>query len=655
MQEKKKLEKEEILKIIKADIDTASEYYETYIKPAVEENFQLYKGDQEYYETLMPQISKRSKFVSTDIADAVEAMLAQLMKIFFGNDEVVSIEGRTAEDLEAAEVLKQLCNYQVERLNDGFMTFYRWFKDALVKDYGVLKVTWERQYEYDKFEEVISIDELEALRVNPDVEITEVKHLGAQPDANGLLLEIYRVKYKAKRVVKNQPRFEVVPYYEFLFDPNAKDQSQLRYAIHRKLVTADYLRKKQDEGVYKNVEKAIAQGGAVDIAFMENIENYRKFADDTSEDDARKYLTLYEYWGKIDVDGDGRLEDVVCTVVGDVILSLQENTLGNIPFAILSPIIENDSPIGKGFASMLAQLQNLKTMLIKELAYNIALANDGRMFVNQDFVNINDLLSGAKYIRTKGNIPLNQIVMLVPFGNIHGATFNALEYIDTIKESRAGITRYNQGLDARSLNKTATGINLIMQAANQRMELIARIFAETGIKRFYRLLLSYNLRFIDQEQVIRLINKPLQITEDFEGKFDYRVNAGVGVAQKQETVQILMQLLNLQLNALAPIGLAKPENIYNTMAKLLELVGIKNVNDFVADIKKIQQQGGGVNAQPAISAGAPGDTTGPGGTANQGAIEQRTPTVPGGPTGGMQEADLQQLAAMLQGGGVGGA
>jgi len=401
----------------------------------------------------MPELSKRSKFVSTDIADAVETVLAQLMRIFFGTEDVITIEGREAEDEELAGIMQKLCNFQINRLNDGFMSFYRWFKDALAKDYGVLKIVWDRQYEYDKYEEVISVDELNALQKMEDVEIESVEDLGEAPDASGLLKQIFKVKYKTKRVIKNQPRFEVVPYYEFLFDPNAKSQNDMRYAIHRKLVTADYLRKKQDEGVYKNVEKAIEQGGEVDNAFMENIENYRKFQDDSGEDEARKYITIYEYWGKIDVDEDGRLEDIVCTIANDVILSVQENTFGQIPFALLSPIIENDSPLGKGFASMLAQLQNLKTMLIKELAYNIALANDGKMFINQDFVNLNDLLSGAKYIRTKGNIPLNQIVMPVPFGQIHGATFNALEYVDTIKENRSGVTRYNQGLDARSLNK----------------------------------------------------------------------------------------------------------------------------------------------------------------------------------------------------------
>jgi hypothetical protein len=49
-----------------------------------------------------------------------------------------------------------------------------------------------------------------------------------------------------------------------------------------------------------------------------------------------------------------------------------------------------------------------------------------------------------------------------------------MEYMAGVLENRTGMTRYNQGLDADSLNKTASGINMVMSAAQQRQELIAR-------------------------------------------------------------------------------------------------------------------------------------------------------------------------------------
>ena len=65
-----------------------------------------------------------------------------------------------------------------------------------------------------------------------------------------------------------------------------------------------------------------------------------------------------------------------------------------------------------------------------------------------------------------------------------------MEYLEGQKENRTGITRYNQGLDANSLNKTATGISAILGQSAQRLELVARMFAETGISELFRLWLA---------------------------------------------------------------------------------------------------------------------------------------------------------------------
>ncbi len=610
---KVKIGKDVLVKLIRSDIDVAENYYQENIKERVEENIKLYKCDEDYYKEIMPNASKKSRFISSDIADTVEAVLAQLMKIFFGSDDVISISGRNAEDVENAKVLQDLINYQITRENNGFIEFYRWFKDALYKDFGVMKVTWERQFKTQTMTEILAYEQFEALNRDPNIEIKSFEPVVENPEADGLSM-LYKVKYVTKQLKINRPVFECVPYYEFLFCPDARVQDKMLYAIHKKKVTADYLRRRGELGIYKNVEEAIEKGDMNEGELDNNIEVYNKtggfFVDNTyADNDARKTVVIYEYWGKIDINNDGKLEDVICTISGDVILNIQENTLGEIPFAILSPVIETDGLVGKGFSSMIKQIQNFKTLLIKEFAYNIALSNDARLIINTEAVNLNDYISGMKTIRAKGNIPLQEVVMPLPFEPIHNATFSAIEYFDTIKENRTGITRYNQGLDARSLNKTATGVNLIMQASNQKLELIARVFAETGIRRLFKLLVGYNLRFIEGSQVERICGKALNVTDDdFDGKFDYIVNAGVGISSKQETIQNLNMLLNIQSNLLTKIGLANPANIYNTVYKLVELMGFKNVNDYLAQPQQQPQQP--LIQQPQPPMGAPQEQAG---------------------------------------------
>ena len=635
---KKTIPDSELLQIIKADIDAAKTFFEENIRPRVEENIKLYLADPEYYEQLMPELSKRSKFTSSDIADAIEAVMASLMRIFVGSDDVVSIVGRTAEDDAPAEIMQDLVNYQITRLNDGYAALYRWFKDALAQDYSVMKVRWDRQFTTDDYEDTVGVDTLTQMQESEDVEIKEIEPITVYNEM-GIPSEVYKIKYTLKTVKKNQPVFEVLPYTEFLYDPDAKSQDTMSFAIHRKNVTADYLRKKADEGIYKNVEEAI-ESASLD----EDIDDIIKRDTDVdyeSTDKAKKKITIYEYYGQVDINGDGRLEDIICTIAGDTILLLQENTFEMIPFAVISPFLENNSVVGKGFASVLGQLQNMKTMLVKELVYNIAQSNDTRMFVNTDFVNIQDLLANKKYVRTTGQAPLSQITAPLPFENIHPATMSMLEYVDTIKENRSGVTRYNQGLDARSLNKTASGINMIMNAANQRIELIARIFAETGFKRFLRLLVEMNLKFIDRQQVVRLLNKDLNINpDDLQGKFDLIVNTGTSGSNKQEQLANLDKMLQITMQVLIPQGLATPKNVYEIVKKLYETMGIKNVDDYITEPQP-QMQMGGMNGAGNI--GQPNQAAG------QGQSIGGTAQPPQGSAGGGQAGDLQAMAAMLAG------
>ena len=136
-------------------------------------------------------------------------------------------------------------------------------------------------------------------------------------------------------------------------------------------------------------------------------------------------------------------------------------------------------------------------------------------------------------------------------------------------------------------HNTATGINIITQQANQRLELIARIFAETGMSDLYRFLIKLNQLFINEATVIRLTNGPMQIDPtDMDGNFDLVVNAGMGAGAKQTNLQNL-QLIQQIVTQLSQVGMAGPEQFYNLAKRMIEEVGFKNTDDFVLSPDKI--------------------------------------------------------------------
>jgi len=165
-----------------------------------------------------------------------------------------------------------------------------------------------------------------------------------------------------------------------------------------------------------------------------------------------------------------------------------------------------------------------------------------------------------------------------------------LEYLDGVKENRTGITRYNQGMDSSSLNKTATGINIITQQANQRLEIIARTFAETGIKQLFKFLIKLDQLFINQNVIIRLTGQEMEIKpDDLEGDFDLVVNAGLGAGAKEQNLQNLQVLRGL-MTELLQVNMVDVNGIYNASKKIIEELGMKNVNDFLRDPQVVMKE-----------------------------------------------------------------
>ncbi|RKX60864.1 MAG: poly(3-hydroxybutyrate) depolymerase [Thermodesulfobacteriota bacterium] len=581
------LEKNALLEKIRVDIESAESYFEAYIKPKLVERYQIYNADPDYYARKFPKLGKRSSVVSTDVADTIEWALPSLMRIFFGGEDVITIKGRQAEDEKKAELMQELINFQIQVQNSGFMVFYRWFKDALIGGLGVIKCWWEKEVEDQTMKGLFSIEEAEAMKQAENIEVVKI-----EPTENGVYAV---VTYKLKKIKKNQPVFTNIPPNEFIYHPDASTVKDATFVAHRKLVTADYLRKKAQEGIYDKtaVEEAISKGQEQENINLDEFgialkPNQSQFTP-PQVDEARKILKLYECYTKYDINNDGLLEPVIITVVNDTILRVEENLYGRPPFFVLAPILEPYEIWGKSFSDILADIQAIKTALIRQILVNIALNNDPKLEVLETAVNLQDLVLDKEFVRVRqlGAIRPLPTQPLAPW------TYNFLEYIEGLKENRTGVTRYNQGLDARSLNKTATGIQLIMSASQQRLELIARIFAETGIKDFFRFLIELNQRFITQDVVIRLTNQTLQISpEDIRGDFDLEINAGMGVGVKEQQLQNLQMIMQVYPQ-LVQAGIVTPKNIYNLAKKFIEALGFKNVDEFLTDPEKLQ---GGINA-----------------------------------------------------------
>ena len=578
--------KEEIVGKLKQDIQRANDYYTRTIEPEIMEKYDIFYADKKFYERMFPRLSKRSKLTSTDVQDTIDGIMPSLMRTFFGSVDMVTIQdkpkmGRMG-DVDRANKLQCLINYQLERAS-YYITAQQWFKDALITNLGLIKVDWDRQYEEVEQQEAMLPDVLQQFMAAEDIEVLEV-----EPTPVGEVI----VTFKTKVMTKNEPRIMNISASEFRFSPEATKLEDADFVAHRKIVTLDYLRKQAKAGLYDNVDKLAERIDAPSYTALETQINDEMTNMDEPKDSGRRRVEIYECYVNINMSDDknGELVPMIITLCGDTILRIEKNTYEQHPFFALCPKQDPHQIWPKtGFVDLVAQIQHAKTAIIRQMLYNIAQNNDSKMAVNLAALDdINDLVENAQFIRMRGNV--NEALMPLPTAPIQTWTFNMLEYLDGVKENRTGITRYNQGMDSSSLNKTATGINIITQQANQRLEIIARTFAETGIKQLFKFLIKLDQLFINQNVIIRLTGQEMEIKpDDLEGDFDLVVNAGLGAGAKEQNLQNLQVLRGL-MTELLQVNMVDVNGIYNASKKIIEELGMKNVNDFLRDPQVVMKE-----------------------------------------------------------------
>lgn len=575
-----------VVRYVQNDIQRAEAYQASIVEPAVRERYEIYYADKDYYRQKFPILSKTSDLVSTDVADTIEWALPSLMKVFTGSDEVITIAGVTEEDDTKAETMQELLVYQLQRQNNFFTVLYNWMKDSLIVGMGIIKCYWERTEGYTTETAVLNNEALQAL-TQTGVTIEDIQG----PDQFGDFSVTYQLPYYRK----NAPKLENILVSEFLYSPDAKSLEEANFVAHKRKVTMSYLREREAQGVYANIDDIRVNGNynGMNTDQVEQVigDNYVDINKD--EQTARQEVVIYECYTKIDINNDGILEDMIITICGDTIIRMEQNYMGRHPFFAISPTKDPHRIwVKRSYAELIGELQDLKVALTRQIMQNVALTNDPKMLLDESAINIDDFVQGRKVIRMKAGHSMNEVAMPMNITPLAPQTFQFLEWIEGQKENRTGITRYNQGLDANTLNKTATGISAILGQSAQRLELVARMFAETGLSELFRFMVSLNQKFIDQQTVIRLTNKELKISpEDLDGSFDLIVNAGISIATKESTIMSTQTLLTALMQANAGgYTVSTPENIYNLFKKWIESIGFKNYGDYITDPNITQQR-----------------------------------------------------------------
>ena len=536
-----------------------------------------------YGEPMGNEVEGRSQFVDSTVQDSIEWIKPNLMRVFASGDELVQFTPHGPEDVQLAEQATDYVNYVVTKDNDGWSILYSWFTDALLQKNGTVKVYWEEKEKTyrDEYKGLTAI-EVEALLMDDDLDIVEQETVGMN-EAGEEIYDIATVCTKEDGRIK----IENVPPEEFIINREAKTIDDARFVCHRARLTLSQLREMYPD---EDLDSEDISGGRVDAdnVLWSAAQQARNafdgtaspFGESPAEDSLQEYY-LYETYIRTDWDGDGIAELRQICIVGDTVLT--NEPVDYVPFVTLTPIKIPHKFYGLSVADLVMPLQNIKSTLMRNLLDNMYNQNFGRYAVLEGQANLDDLLTA----RPGGIVRVKSPNAVMPLATpaLEPYTFQMLEYIDGIRESRAGVSKYSQGMsdDALTSHTTATAVNAVMTAAAARVELIARQFAETGVKelmqRVYQLLVINQ----DQERMVKLRNNwvPVQPSE-WRNDMDATVSVALGHGNKDQQVAQLNSVLGLASQAKAAGDpMVGPQNMYNISSALLKAMGYQNVDDYL--------------------------------------------------------------------------
>jgi hypothetical protein len=588
----------ELQAIVTQDLTDAVSYVDSDLSPTRAKGTEYYRGD-----LFGNEVEGNSKVVAMEVRDTVSAMLPSLMRVFFSSENVVEFAPRGPEDVKMAQQATDYANYVFQNDNNGFLTSYAIFKDALVRKCGIAKFWWEDE-EKVRIEEYTGLDDqtLEMLMQEPGA---EVKIVVSYPDPAIDEAQLTTVDpttgqpmvmpapmihdVQIKRITKDgRIRIMAVPPEELLLDRRARSFDDATIIAHRQMATmADLLAMGYDQDeIEENMSSTDLDSNDEYLARQPLSTTFG--TNDAANPMMRRVLYI-EAYSRVDFDGDGiaELRKVCC--MGGGYKVVRNLPASYIPFADFPCDPEpHTSPLeAMSIFDITRDLQEIKSEILRNTLDSLAQSIHPRTAVVEGQVNIDDVLNNETGAIIRMRAPGMVQPLTTPF--VGQAAFPMMEYMDQIKEDRTGMSKAAMGLNADALqSSTKAAVNATINASQGRIELTARILAE-GMKKLFKGILFLATTHQDKARMVRMRNEWVQIDPRFwDTSMDANINIALGNGDTNEKLQALMMIMSKQEQILQQLGptnpLVTPQQFSNTLRKIVELSGFKDSTSFFQNI-----------------------------------------------------------------------
>lgn len=570
----------------------------------------------DYYHGKMddfPPLPGWSQVTMRDVFETIEAIMPDLMEIFESSEDIMEFRPEGEEDVERAEEETSVVNHVFHQQNPGFLILYTYFKDALQAKNGFVKTWWEDK-ETDEIEEYFDIDDevLATLEDDDDIKITDVETI---TEKTGEFAPQILVDDEGN--ITQGPEVEIILTTHNVTAKRSKDSSQVKVqaippeevAVSREALSL------QTAALVRHVPKHVTRSTLLEMGIskdkvetlvnVDGDETEEEIARDTLFQKERRSETTNRSMQKVDVadnyirmdaNENGKAELWHVMTGSDDTVLLSKTRMVRVPISTITPIIEPHQIFGISIADLVIDLQRIRTFLVRAALDNIAATNNQRPVISESGATastVDDVLMNrpGSPIMVRGDV--RSAFTYADNNIIAGDMVSLVQYFDTVRTERTGVQRFGQSMDPDAIRKdmSATEFSGSRADALKAVKMIARIFAETGIKdlmiNIHHTLKSHSG---DRKLSLRLNNKFTDIDpRGWITRTDMQINVGLGTGTKAEQIAQLNQILERQLQAFATQGnadgpLVTLAQIRNTLARIVVLQGFKSADTFFKEI-----------------------------------------------------------------------
>lgn len=538
-----------------------------------------YKGD---VSKDIPTLPNRSKAVSSDVSDAVETLLPDLIEIFIGGDDVVAFIPQGAKDVEAAKQETAYLHHVAFQENPGFLNLYTAIKDALLLKTGIFHWEWEEDIE-DNDEEFTGKNAVELHLASQDGAISNVKAENAGVD---LRFEEPTYSFTVTRTInRSNAKYWAVAPEDFAAAPDTVNIADATYCCERQRPRVqDLIAQGFDEERVRSLPTYVDQDQTIeqarDTAGESDVAGGG--ADDTSDD--LRQVEIRKHCIRV-LEGDElKLWCLYSDAAGTIEVHREE--IEAIPYAVGSPYLVSHRLIGRSVADLLIEVMKIKTALYRMCLDAGYFALNQRVEVNMQKANeftISDLLRNEPSSPVRSN---GEAIKPLQAGSLNFDPYKAIEFFNTVAEGRTGVVRNAQGLNPDTLHDTAKGAMMLLSAAQKRTRMIARVLAETLIKPLF---LGLHACIRENSQATReaqLLGKwvPVSPTK-WAARNAMTVEVGLGAAGKDAELAAMNQIQGMQ-KLLVEGGFSEivtPKNLYKSATDAAKKLGSKSPEEYFTD------------------------------------------------------------------------